>query len=109
MEKTKVTIENAEAQGYVVSLGKINLVFVKTRSSLLACGAFDVQALDAFDCPAARVKSKGGGVIVSVDELLCGEVVEVNNSARKHRLREGMSGRDALRKFLEAENTDWCV
>ncbi len=102
MKETIVT-ESGEAEGYVVEMHTVNIVFAKTRSCLLACGAFNVAALDLFKCGAARVKGTGNSGIASVDDLLDGEVVEVNGTAKKLSVQTGISGREALKRFLEAE------
>jgi uncharacterized protein YunC (DUF1805 family) len=98
--KTEVINFNGKtATGYVLPLGKINLVFAKTETGLLGCGAFDVMALDKFAYPAARVKSSSGGSIATVVDLLDGIVKDVNESASNLGVTVGMSGRQALEKL----------
>jgi uncharacterized protein YunC (DUF1805 family) len=63
---------------------------------MVGCGAFDVDALDGFDYPAARVKSTTGGGIVTIDDLLTGEVKDANRAAEELGVQGGMSGREAL-------------
>jgi len=99
MKTEAIEINGKIATGYVLPLGKINLVFAKTETGLLGCGAFDVMALDKFDYPAARVKSSTGGSISSVIDLLEGIVKDVNESGSKLGVTVGMTGRQAIEKL----------
>lgn len=99
MKTEAIDIKGKVATGYLLPLGKINLVFAKTETGLLGCGAFDVMALDKFAYPAARVKSSTGGSIATVIDLLDGIVKDVNESASKIGVTVGMLGRDALGKL----------
>ena len=56
MIHTKVQLARKQADGYAINLGKVNLVNVVTDVGMVGCGAFDVDALNNFDYPAARVK-----------------------------------------------------
>jgi uncharacterized protein YunC (DUF1805 family) len=96
MVNEKVQLTSKKADGYVIPLGAINLVMVITNVGMVGCGAFDVDALDGFDYPAARVKSTTGGGIASIDDLLGGEVKDANRAAKALGVQVGMSGREAL-------------
>jgi uncharacterized protein YunC (DUF1805 family) len=96
MVHEKVPLTSKEANGYVIPLGRINLVSVITDIGMVGCGAFDVAALDGFGYPAARVKSTTGGGIATVDDLLVGVVKDANKAAMKLGVQVGMSGREAL-------------
>lgn len=91
-----VPLANKQADGYVISLGSVKLVNVVTDKGMVGCGAYDVLALDRFGYPAARVKPTRGTSIASVDDLLAGEVKDVNVAAGRLGIRVGMSGREAL-------------
>ena len=65
---------------------------------MVACGALDVVALERFNYPAVKVKAKGTS-IATVDDLLAGEVREVNHFAQQRGIKAGMSGREALEKI----------
>ena len=99
MHHEKVQITNAQADGYILELGPVNLVNAVTRRGMVACGAFDVAALDRFDYPAARVKSARGDPIATIEDLLSGVVDEVNAAAVKCGVVVGMSGREALERM----------
>lgn len=96
MVSEKVQLTSKQADGYVIPLGAINLVMVITDVGMVGCGAFDVDALDGFDYPAARVKSITGSGIASIDDLLGGEVKDANRAAKELGVQEGISGREAL-------------
>lgn len=95
----KIQLTRKQADGYVISLGKVNLVNVVTDVGMVGCGAFDVNALDKFDYPAARVKPSKGNYVVSVEDLLEGIVKDANEAATKIGIKAGMSGREALEKL----------
>lgn len=99
MISEKVQLTSKQADGYVIPLGAINLVMVITDVGMVGCGAFDVDALDGFNYPAARVKSTTGGGIADIDDLIGGEVKDANRAAKKLGVQVGMSGRDALNRM----------
>jgi uncharacterized protein YunC (DUF1805 family) len=92
----RVKLINKDADGYVIPIGKANIVCVITDIGMAGCGAFDVLALDSFTYPAVKVKSSTGGSIATVDDLLNGTVKEVNKEAAKFGIKVGMTGREAL-------------
>ena len=99
MKSEKVQLTNKEADGYVVPLGPVNLVFVVTDVGLVGCGAFDVVALDKFDYPAATVRATRGDGIADVEDVLAGEVKKVNDAAARLGIQVGLSGREALERM----------
>lgn len=89
-----VTLKDHGATGYCIPLENCNLVFVVKGNSLLACGAFDVVALDKFNVPAAKITG-----VSTVDDLLAGEVKQVNDAARACGVMPGDTGTAALAKM----------
>ena len=87
-------IDGAPADGYVVPLGTCNLVFICKGNSLLACGAVDIEALNAFHVPAASMSG-----VATLDDLLAGEVRKVNAAAAALGVAAGQTGREALKKL----------
>jgi uncharacterized protein YunC (DUF1805 family) len=83
MNHTKVELTRKQADGYVISLGPVNLVDVVTDVGMVGCGAFDVAALNNFGYPAAKVRSWNGCSIATVEDLLKGIVKKVNHAAEK--------------------------
>ena len=96
MEQHKVKLAKKEADGFVIPLGPANLVAIKTDVGMVACGAFDVAALDSFSYPAAKVRPATGPSIVDTGDILKGIVKEANRSAMGRGIRTGMTGRQAL-------------
>jgi uncharacterized protein YunC (DUF1805 family) len=96
MIQTKVKLAKKEADGYVIPLGKVNLVNVVTDQGMVGCGAFDVAALNNFGYPAARVKPSRGSSIATIDDLLVGVIKDANDAAARLGIKVGMSGKEAL-------------
>jgi len=96
METLNVRLDRKTAEGFVIPLKSVNLVFVKTADGMVGCGAFDVLALDKFDYPAARVRPSSGTSIKTIDDLLTGLVREANATAIQRGVKEGMTGNEAL-------------
>jgi uncharacterized protein YunC (DUF1805 family) len=94
-----VVLGGKRADGFVIPLGPANLVAVMTDVGMVACGAFDVLALERFDYPAAKAKAARGDTIVTVSDLLVAKVTVVNAAAAQRGIAAGMSGRDALERL----------
>jgi len=99
MVHEKVQLGNKQADGYVIPLGPVNLVSVVTNIGMVGCGAFDVEALNKYGYPAARVRASAGGPIATIDDLLAGIVKDANSAAIKLGVKIGMSGREALNQM----------
>ncbi len=92
----KVRLAKKEADGYVIPLGQVNLVSVVTDVGMVGCGAFDVEALNNYGYPAAKVRPSKGRSIATIDDLMAGIIKEANPAAEKLGVKVGMAGRDAL-------------
>ncbi|HBA83267.1 MAG TPA: DUF1805 domain-containing protein [Verrucomicrobia bacterium] len=99
MQKNELNLTQKKAEGYVIPIGQVNLVFATTDKGLVGCGAIDVMALDKFSYPAARVKPSQGHSIGTLDDLLAGVVKEANAAAGLLGVQVGMSGREALERL----------
>ncbi|KUK69731.1 MAG: hypothetical protein XE11_2222 [Methanomicrobiales archaeon 53_19] len=42
---TAIQLRNQAAEGYVIPVGSVNIVFIKTEEGMIGCGAFDITAL----------------------------------------------------------------
>lgn len=82
--------------GHVIPIGPVNLVFAMAEKGLVGCGAIDVLALEKFHLPAAKVRPVASASINTIDDLLTGEIVAVNQDASKVGITIGMCGKDAL-------------
>lgn len=96
MIHTTIPLKNRSAEGYVIPLGTVNLVFIKTEEGMIGCGAFDITALEQFGVPAAKMKPVAGPSITSIDEILEAVVREVNEPAAERGITIGMTGKEAL-------------
>lgn len=96
MIQEKVPYKDGEAEGYVIPLGPANLVVVVAKRGMVGCGAFDVEALEKFGYPAARVKPTQSDSIANIEDLLSGEIKDANAAAAKLGVKVGMSGKEAL-------------
>lgn len=99
MYHKNIDIDGKTAEGYVIPLGKVNLVFAIVPEGMLGCDAFDVAVLDKFDYPAAKIGSTDGSPVTTLDNLFDGIVEEVNEAASKKGIKKGISGREALKLF----------
>lgn len=97
--QTEIVLKNGTAQGYVVELGAVNLVFAVARHGTLACGAIDVAVLDKFNYAAARVRREDGRPVATLDDLLGAVIREANESAVARGVSAGMGGREALERL----------
>ena len=98
MTRYELDIDGRSAHGYVVPLGPCNLVFARTETGMVGCGAIDIAALDGFAYPAVKVKAVDRTPIRTIDDLLRAQVSSVNEAAQKRGVTESMSGREALAK-----------
>jgi len=97
MNHETIKLAGNDADGYVIPLGPVNLVAVVTDAGMVGCGAFDVDALEKFGYPAARVKPAGGAASIdTVADVLLGEIKGANTYARERGVTVGMTGREAL-------------
>lgn len=99
MEHSKIQLKDKKADGYVISLGAANLVFIITDKGMLGCGAFNTAALDKFNYPAAIARLGDGKPIASLDDLLAGVIKEANNSAQAVGIKIDMQASQALAKL----------
>jgi len=97
MESKKIQLSNGEAQGYSAPCGPFNVIFATTGKGMIACGAFDVIALEKFNFPAVKMTKEGG--IKTIDGLTEAHAVLVNTLAQAQGITEGMSGLECLEKL----------
>ena len=96
MIEETISLKNSDGRGFVIPLGTINLVGVVARKGMVGCGAFDVSALNNFTYPAAKVRPLAGPSIVTIADLLAGEIKEANAAAQALGITPGMNGKAAL-------------
>jgi uncharacterized protein YunC (DUF1805 family) len=96
MQQEKIHLRNSDGVGYVIPLGLVSLVWVIAANGMVGCGAFDVEALQKFGYPAARVRPVRGTSIGTLDDLLAGEIKDANPAAAQFGVSIGMKGKEAL-------------
>jgi uncharacterized protein YunC (DUF1805 family) len=96
MIEKRIPLSHKEGTGYVIPLGPVNLVFIKTDIGFVGCGAFDISALDRFGYPAARARTSQGNPIATLEDLLEGLIKDANQYAAVRGIREDMPVKDAL-------------
>ncbi|MBP1928818.1 uncharacterized protein YunC (DUF1805 family) [Methanolinea mesophila] len=96
MQEEQIALDRGTARGFVIPLGPVNLVGAVAPRGIVGCGAIDVQALERFGYPAARVRPTRGDSIATIRDLLEGEIREANPSASGLGITPGMSGMQAL-------------
>lgn len=94
MSEQTLMLSTGQALGAVVSLGPVNMVYIRKPGGFLGCGLFDVAVLDRFGIAGATVTG-----VATLDDLLNGRVSRVNRTAEARGIREGMTGREALEKM----------
>jgi len=96
MIEETIPLKHSDGKGFVIPLGSINLVGVVASRGMVGCGAFDVSALNNFAYPAAKVRPLAGPSIVTIADLLSGEIKETNAAAQDLGVKAGMTGKAAL-------------
>ena len=96
MSNEPFTIGGKTFQGHVIPIGSVSLVFALAEKGLVGCGAIDVIALEKFKIAAAKVRPVSSPSVNSIEDLLTGEIVAVNQFAQTVGITIGMSGKDAL-------------
>lgn len=71
------------------------LLVARAANGFVMCGFLDIRSADKFQCAAAVVRG-----VKDVDELLVKTVTDVSASAAALGVTVGMTGRQALEKFL---------
>ncbi len=90
----KVTLEGKPLTVCVLPTHKYNLVTVTAKNGFVACGYFDMNAIDAGEENAVIVTG-----VNSYDDVLKAEVKDVSKSAAALGITKGMTGREALLKL----------
>ncbi len=100
MEHTVIDLPHKKADGYSIPCKGFNIVMVATNEGFVGCGAFNVEALEKFDYPAACVRScTDGAGIVTIDDLMDGIISVANQMAIDCGITVGMSAKEALEKL----------
>jgi uncharacterized protein YunC (DUF1805 family) len=96
MTAEQFVLSGKKMEGHVIPIGSVNLVFARAEKGIVGCGAIDVIALEKFQIPAAKVRPVLSSSVSSIEDLLAGEIVAVNQYAQSTGITIGMNGKDAL-------------
>ncbi|RLI95580.1 MAG: DUF1805 domain-containing protein [Candidatus Altiarchaeales archaeon] len=80
------------AAGVTVRLPNKNLVLIIGKKGFIMCGYLDIETAERFDDVACIVTD-----VSTVDDILNAKIKAVTSNARSLGIREGMSGREALK------------
>jgi uncharacterized protein YunC (DUF1805 family) len=94
----EIKLSKKTAKGFIIPLNGVTMVLAKTDVGVVGCGLLDIPVFERFKCPAAKVRSLKGP-ITDIESLLDATVIELNGSAKKLGIVEGMSGKKALEKL----------
>ncbi len=95
MKSIDVEINGKKASGLEVALPKAPLVLATGKDGFVMCGYLNIEAADKLGVAAAMVRG-----VATVDDLLKASVQAVSKAAAEKGAAVGMTGRDALAKFL---------
>lgn len=96
MKTRDVQVGSSVAQGFEVDLWPgAPLVAVRGAKGFVMCGFLDIRSADKFNAAAAVVRG-----VQNVDELLQKPVTDVSAAAQRLGVRPGMTGLEALQKFV---------
>ena len=88
-------LDGKKAEGLVVGLPGAPLVLAYGRQGFVMCGYLNIEAADKLGVAAAMVRG-----VSTIDDLLDAKVQKVSGAAGKLGVAEGMTGREALSRFL---------
>ncbi|CEG11786.1 conserved hypothetical protein [groundwater metagenome] len=84
-----------KSTGIKIDMGNANLLLIKADKGFIMCGYLDMETAEKLKDAACIVKG-----VKNFDDMLNGKIVKVTTNARELGIKEGMSGKDAL-KILE--------
>ncbi|MFC1705008.1 YunC family protein [Nanoarchaeota archaeon] len=87
----KIKIDGIEAEGVNVFTGNVNVLLIKAKNGLLACGYFDINVANKFDDVMAIVTG-----VKSFSDMLKAKIVKASKKAEEMGIKPGMVGEDAI-------------
>ncbi|HRY28602.1 MAG TPA: DUF1805 domain-containing protein [Elusimicrobiota bacterium] len=95
MKTREVVISGKKAVGFEIPLPGAPLVLVRAEKGFVMCGYLNPAAAEKLGVAAAVVRG-----VKTVDELLAKPVAEISPEAQKLGVTPGMTGRQAVERFL---------
>jgi len=90
-ELSKGTVEGAK-----LKWGCFSLLVLTAPKGFLACGIFDIEAVNAYGCAAGLVEGSPDNPIGTLDRMMERKVAVVNEKAEERGIEKGMSVSEAL-------------
>lgn len=81
--------------GVKIDMGNANLLLIKADKGFIMCGYLDIETAERLNDAACIVKG-----VENFDDMLNAKIAKVTTKAKELGIKEGMSGKDAL-KILE--------
>ncbi|MBI4241362.1 MAG: DUF1805 domain-containing protein [Candidatus Rokubacteria bacterium] len=94
-----VKVDGETAIGITTELPKTRVLALATEKGYVMCGIINIPELDRIH-PERRIVAARVVGVREVEDLLEAEVVEATQEAKRLGIKEGMSGKDALRKMF---------
>ncbi|OGS39290.1 MAG: hypothetical protein A2551_06945 [Elusimicrobia bacterium RIFOXYD2_FULL_34_30] len=95
MEKIDIKIGDKTAVGYEIQMQNAMLVLVKAEKGFVMCGYLDIKTAEKLGDAACIVRG-----VQTVDDLLNAKIVGMTTKAEKFGVKLGITGKEALEKFL---------
>ena len=90
-----IDVGGKKAQGVVIELPEAPMVLALGSKGYLVCGYMNLEAGEKFGACCAVVHG-----VRTVQDILDGKVAAVSSKAKALGVSEGMSGRDAIARFV---------
>ncbi|MFA6350565.1 MAG: DUF1805 domain-containing protein [Candidatus Omnitrophota bacterium] len=88
--------KNGLVEGVHVKWASFSLLLVTGKKAFLTCGAFDLEAIEAFGAAAAIVESTPTNLIGNLDRFPNRKITKVNEKAKALGISVGMDVKDAF-------------
>ena len=95
MKSVDIELDGEKANGVEITLPKAPLVLATGKDGFVMCGYLNVEVADKLGVAAAMVRG-----VSTVDDLLKAKIQSFTKAAAQKGVMAGMTGRDALAKFL---------
>jgi len=91
----QIKINGKTALGLMLNLSPAPLLVIKGEKGIIGCGFISVDAAEKLNLPAAIITG-----VKNFEEMLNKKVVKVSSAGREIGLREGLTGKEALKLII---------
>lgn len=96
---TNLGTNNSSAMGLEVSWEGDQFVMIVAKKGLVSCGIIDCALMEKFEAAIAVARGTPEKPLVTADDLLSAQIVEVTKKAAEFGIKTGMKGVEALEKL----------